>query len=31
VVAGAYTLIVLLCLYLWRATKLNLRDSNVVE
>ncbi len=31
VVVGIYVGIVALCLYLWRATKLNLRDTNVVE
>jgi hypothetical protein len=29
--AGAYTGIVVLCVYAWRKTKLNLRDSSIVE
>jgi competence protein ComEC len=31
IVAILYVIIVGVCLYLWRATKLNLRDSNIVE
>jgi competence protein ComEC len=30
-VAVAYTIIALVCIYLWRATKYNLNESNIVE